>query len=92
MNVAEKAVRGADRFHQRRRWLAFPYAVVKKFGDDEAGNLAVTEAASFVEIWRQLDGPAQIAAVSYLSGERTAWRSFFSQPETGLWHRLVFCA
>ena len=44
MNVAEKAVRGADRFHQRRRWLAFPYAVVKKFGDDEAGNLAALVA------------------------------------------------
>jgi len=43
LNAAERAVRGADRFHQRRRWLAFPYAVVKKFGDDEAGNLAVTE-------------------------------------------------
>lgn len=44
MNAAEKAVRGADRFHQRRRWLAFPYAVVKKFGDDEAGNLAALVA------------------------------------------------
>jgi YihY family inner membrane protein len=40
LNAAGKAARGADRFHQRRRWLAFPYAVVKKFGDDEAGNLA----------------------------------------------------
>jgi YihY family inner membrane protein len=44
LNAAEKAVRGADRFHQRRRWLAFPYAVVKKFGDDEAGNLAALVA------------------------------------------------
>jgi YihY family inner membrane protein len=44
VNAAEKAVRGADRFHQRRRWLAFPYAVVKKFGDDEAGNLAALVA------------------------------------------------
>jgi YihY family inner membrane protein len=44
MNTAEKAVRGADRFHQRRRWLAFPYAVAKKFGDDEAGNLAALVA------------------------------------------------
>jgi membrane protein len=34
----------ADVFHQRHRWLAFPYAVVKKFGDDEAGNLAALVA------------------------------------------------
>ncbi|CAN5347499.1 hypothetical protein BH20ACT24_BH20ACT24_11640 [soil metagenome] len=30
----------ADRFQQGRRWLAFPFAVLKKFGDDKAGNLA----------------------------------------------------
>jgi membrane protein len=29
-----------DKFQQRRRWLALPLAVVKKFGDDGAGNLA----------------------------------------------------
>src|SRR6266542_5843732 len=29
-----------DGYQQRRRWLAFPMAVVKKFGDDRAGNLA----------------------------------------------------
>jgi len=29
-----------DRFQQSRAWTAFPYAVVKKFGDDEAGDLA----------------------------------------------------
>jgi YihY family inner membrane protein len=29
-----------DEFQQRRSWLAFPFAVVKKFGDDQAGNLA----------------------------------------------------
>jgi YihY family inner membrane protein len=44
MGLAEKAARGADRFHQRRRWLAFPYAVFKKFGDDQAGNLAALVA------------------------------------------------
>jgi YihY family inner membrane protein len=40
MDLAERVVRGVDRAHQRRRWLGFPYAVVKKFGDDQAGNLA----------------------------------------------------
>jgi membrane protein len=29
-----------DGFQQARRWLAFPLAVMKKFGDDRAGNLA----------------------------------------------------
>ncbi|MFI4993685.1 MAG: YihY/virulence factor BrkB family protein [Solirubrobacterales bacterium] len=29
-----------DRLQQRRRWLSFPAAVIKKFGDDEAGRLA----------------------------------------------------
>ena len=29
-----------DRLQQRHRWLSFPAAVIKKFGDDEAGRLA----------------------------------------------------
>jgi membrane protein len=29
-----------DEFQQRRRYVAFPFAVVKKFGDDQGGNLA----------------------------------------------------
>ena len=29
-----------DRLQQRHRWLAFPAAVIKKFGDDEAGSMA----------------------------------------------------
>lgn len=40
MDAAEKVVRRVDEAHQRRPWLAFPYAVIKKFGDDQAGNLA----------------------------------------------------
>ena len=40
MNAAERLVRRADRAHRRRPWIAFAYAVVKKFGDDQAGNLA----------------------------------------------------
>lgn len=39
MNRIEKAVRSVDCWHQRHRVVAFPVAVVKKFGDDEAGNL-----------------------------------------------------
>jgi membrane protein len=40
MNRVERAARAADKFQQRHRWLAFPVAVWKKFGDDRAGNLA----------------------------------------------------
>ena len=39
-NPIEAIMRGVDRFHQRRRFIAFPYAVLKKFGDDQGGNLA----------------------------------------------------
>jgi membrane protein len=40
MNVAKRAIRAADELQQRHAWLAVPVAVWKKFGDDEAGNLA----------------------------------------------------
>ncbi len=33
-----------DRYQQRHAWLGFPLAVVKKFNDDHAGNLAATLA------------------------------------------------
>jgi membrane protein len=36
----QKRIRRIDAFQQGRPWLAFPFAVVKKFGDDQAGNLA----------------------------------------------------
>jgi YihY family inner membrane protein len=35
-----RPVRAFDRFQQRRKWLAIPMAVVKKFTDDQAGSLA----------------------------------------------------
>src|SRR5690242_4174683 len=40
MNAIERAVRAFDRYHEEHSWLAFPYAVVKKYGDDQAGGLA----------------------------------------------------
>jgi len=40
MNAVEKLVNWADRAQQDHTWLAFPVAVWKKFGDDQAGNLA----------------------------------------------------
>jgi membrane protein len=40
MNALGKTVATVDRTQQRLPWLAFPIAVWKKFGDDQAGNLA----------------------------------------------------
>jgi membrane protein len=40
MNAVQKLVAAVDRTQQGRPWLAFPVAVWKKFGDDQAGNLA----------------------------------------------------
>jgi YihY family inner membrane protein len=40
----KRTVRRADAYQQRHSWLGFPFAVVKKFGDDEAGNLAALVA------------------------------------------------
>jgi len=40
MQAADRLLRRVDRQHQQRAWIAFPYAVMKKFGDDQAGNLA----------------------------------------------------
>lgn len=39
MNPVERAARGFDGWQQRHAVVAFPVAVVKKFGDDQAGNL-----------------------------------------------------
>jgi YihY family inner membrane protein len=44
MNRAERIVRAIDRAQQRRPWLAFAVAVWKKFGDDQAGDLAALVA------------------------------------------------
>jgi uncharacterized BrkB/YihY/UPF0761 family membrane protein len=40
VNVARIKAR-ADELQRSRSWLAFPFAVIKKFGDDSSGNLAV---------------------------------------------------
>jgi YihY family inner membrane protein len=36
----QRLLAGMDEYQQRRRVLAVPFAVVRKFGDDQAGNLA----------------------------------------------------
>ncbi|HZD74220.1 MAG TPA: YihY/virulence factor BrkB family protein [Actinomycetota bacterium] len=40
VNGAQRLLAGMDRSQQRRKVLAVPFAVVRKFGDDQAGNLA----------------------------------------------------
>src|SRR5271170_8261663 len=40
MNMVKRSTLAADTLQQRYEWLAVPVAVWKKFGDDEAGNLA----------------------------------------------------
>ena len=44
MNPAERMIRAVDRAQRQRPWLAFAVAVWKKFGDDQAGNLAALVA------------------------------------------------
>jgi uncharacterized BrkB/YihY/UPF0761 family membrane protein len=52
-----------DELQQRRAWLAFPVAVWKKFGDDQAGNLAALVAYyAFVSIF-----PLLLVLVTVLS-------------------------
>ena len=52
MNLVQRAVRAADELQQRHDWLAVPVAVWKKFGDDQAGNLAALVAYyAFVAIF-----------------------------------------
>jgi YihY family inner membrane protein len=40
MEALKRLLGAADRVQQRRPWLAVPVATWKKFGDDQAGNLA----------------------------------------------------
>ena len=40
MEPIKRLVQALDDFQQRHRWLAFPFAVVKKYGDDQAGRHA----------------------------------------------------
>jgi membrane protein len=40
MEQLKRLVQAVDEMQQRRRWLAFSVAVVKKYGEDQAGNKA----------------------------------------------------
>jgi len=63
MNKLKSILRAVDEFQQHRVWLAFPVAVWKKFGDDQAGNLAALVAYyAFVSIF-----PLLLVLVTVLS-------------------------
>jgi membrane protein len=52
MNMAKRLLRALDELQQRHAWLGFPLAVWKKFGDDQAGNLALLVAwFAFVSVF-----------------------------------------
>jgi membrane protein len=62
MNLVQRVVRAADELQQQHAWLAVPVAVFKKFGDDQAGNLAALIAYyAFVAIF-----PLMLALVTIL--------------------------
>lgn len=44
MNPIERTIRRVDRFQQRHAILAFPFAVLQKYGNDQAGGKAVVVA------------------------------------------------
>jgi YihY family inner membrane protein len=73
----KKAVHAADTLQQRHAWLALPVAVWKKFGDDQAGNLAALIAYyAFVALF-----PLMLVLVTVLS--------IVLKNDPGLQHRLL---
>lgn len=52
MNVAERAIRRLDAWQQRHKPAAFVFGVVKKYGDDNAGQLVASLShAAFVSLF-----------------------------------------
>ena len=77
MNKVMRAVRAVDTLQQRHAWLAVPVAVWKKFGDDQAGNLAALIAYySFVAVF-----PLLLVLVTVLN--------IVLKNDPGLQHRLL---
>jgi membrane protein len=40
VSLGQGAIHAIDRFQRRHAWVGFPFAVVRKYGDDQAGYLA----------------------------------------------------
>jgi membrane protein len=80
MNMLKRAIHAADALQQRHAWLAVPVAVWKKFGDDQAGNLAALIAYyAFVAIF-----PLLLVLVTVLN--------IVLKNDPGLQHRLLSSA
>src|SRR5215211_6801650 len=63
MEPIKRLLRALDDFQQRRRWLAFSVAVVKKYGEDQAGqNAALLAYYGFFSLF-----PLLLVAVTVLS-------------------------
>jgi YihY family inner membrane protein len=78
-----RPVRAFDRYQQRRRWLAIPMAVLKKFGDDQGGSLAALVAYySFLSLFPLLLVFATILGFVFqhdLSAQRAIENSVLAQ-------------
>jgi uncharacterized BrkB/YihY/UPF0761 family membrane protein len=44
VNPIERVLRPVDRYQQRHGWLGFPFAVIRKLGDDKGGALTALVA------------------------------------------------
>jgi membrane protein len=65
VNPVERAIRNVDRWQQRQPVIGFPIAVVKKFGDDRAGDLiALLSYYAFVAAFPLLLAFTAILAVA----------------------------
>ena len=77
MDRLKRLLAAVDDFQQRHRWLAFPFAVVKKFGDDQAGRHAALLAYyGFFSLF-----PLLLVAVTMIG--------FILQGRSDLSHRIV---
>jgi membrane protein len=72
VNGIERIARSIDRLQQRHRPIAFAVAVVKKFSDDQAGNLvALLTYYAFVAIFPLLLALTRSSALRYMTN--LAW-------------------
>jgi membrane protein len=83
MDRLKRLVQAADDFQQRHRWLAFPVAVAKKFGEDQAGHRAALLAYyGFFSLFQLL-----LVAVTVLGSCSRAAPTWTSGSSTRRWPR-----
>ena len=82
MNPAQQAVQTVDRFQRRFPRLAFPVAVWKKFGDDQAGNLAALVACLIAWLYLQAEATLYVAEANVVWVRKLWPRSLAPPPHT----------